>query len=237
MPFGLPCGLVLDGTTLWVAAALLYLQNSVRPVAGPAIVLTATGEHVAAHVTRGAVGIGRRRFDVPRPLAGLEVAFVLPIDTEPAATAPGGPGALLKALRPLRVLATLGFVMMFVVVPLLAGWLGLRAALLWGLPAVYALNLAQAVVLGRRRAAFGLDSRQCWQLIADIMLCAPYGPALPGRIAARARFDGDPLSMVQALAPDDIVARVAEPLRDDPSLSPAWQARIARLPEGGPEDA
>jgi len=221
--------IAVDGTVLWLAAAALYLQYTVRRIDGPTIVFTAVGAGLTARVSRGAFGIGRRRFDVPLPLSGAVVAFALPLAVPSAGVAPLADR--LGALRPLRLMSAAAFVLTFVALPLLARRVGLVAALP-AVPLIYAVNLLQVVVLRRRRTRLGLSAAEWRALLGDVLLCPPYGAALAVRLAARHAPAGDALATLAAVAPGDR-ALAAEALRFDTDLHPDQVATLAAWREDG----
>ena len=189
---------------------------------GVEVVLRATGRTITASATRGSFGAFGTRFHLPLPLSGAALTFYPGSAHTGPATRSGAPTddakalhGLLRTLRPLRILGTLAFVDLFVLMPALAAWrLTLGQTLTVGLPLLYALNLAQAVFVVRRRGALLLASP--WSLVSDILLCPPYGANLAGRLAKRWRAAGDAVELARILDPVGTLRDIVEPLGDEP---------------------
>ncbi len=226
-------GLAIDGRLLWAAAAALYFADSLHRLTGPAIVVSLTGPSLGATLSSGAFGAFGTRFHVPLPLSAIRLSVYL----DGPGTVPPGDAVvaatqfrtLTRGLRWLRITTVLVFVAMFAAGPLLAAWRGLWPAMIILLPLIYGLNIVQLILLYRARGTLRLTRAGFWHMVSDVLLCAPYGANLAGRLAARWRFEGDPAALALLLAPADARLRVIEPALDDPGIGAARKAELAAL--------
>jgi hypothetical protein len=90
---------------------------------------------------------------------------------------------ILDALLLFRIVGCVNFVLLFIAAPTLTMLVGLGGALLLVAPVVYPLNLFTGMYAFRARERFGLTRTAAGWLLADTLLCPPYGANWAKRIA------------------------------------------------------
>jgi len=104
-------------------------------------------------------------------------------DVDPRAVTLAQADDALHGLLPFRLVGTFNFILLFVVGPVLTSIVGLGGALLIVAPLLYPINLLTGIYLLKRRNRFGLARGQAAWMLADALLCPPYGANWVKRIA------------------------------------------------------
>jgi hypothetical protein len=179
---------------LWAVAALLYALDVLR-LLDPAMFLVEerAGRLLVPLLARTPFELGGRQLywrGLLTPFRGvfaarLQGAVGDRVDDESVRAL----DSTLAALTPLRVLATVQFLLLFLAAPLITALQGLATAGLIVIPAAYAAGIGSIAILWWRRKAMGISARQALTLSAEWLLCVPYVANAVKRVVA-ARLDG-----------------------------------------------
>jgi hypothetical protein len=120
---------------------------------------------------------------------------------------------LRTALRPLRVPATLGFVLLFVMGPALTAWLGTDAAVVCTAIALYPTVLTAIAMLWWRRGAFHLSATRAAWLSVEILACPAFLPNLTRKLTLARAVEADGAQVLVATASPDVQQQFVARLR------------------------
>jgi len=229
---------------IWAVALLLYAYDAAR-VLGPREMLL-----VESAQGRLAPALGDNPFSagthalafapLHRPHRGVFVAtWGRPWSDPGALTATRESMTRLRGtLAPIRVLAVLAGLLLFVIGPLLTWALGPDAAVLLTAAGLYPTVVAAIVALWWRRARLGLAPARFVWFSLEILVCPAFLPNLVRTITTRHRVEADGAQMLVATADGDVAAeflgrlrRRTEDLLDTDGGDPALRAYLAALPE------
>jgi hypothetical protein len=142
------------------------------------------------------------------------------------------------SLAPLRVLAVLAALLLFVVGPLLTLSLGPDVAVLLTAAGLYPTVVAAIVALWWRRARLRLTAGRAVWLSLEVLVCPAFLPNLVRTITAQHRVEADGAQVLVATAGADVAAgflgrlrRRTEDLLETEGSDPALRAYLAGLPE------
>lgn len=137
------------------------------------------------------------------------------------------------SLGPIRGVASMGFVLLFVAGPALTVTLGPDAAVVGVAALLYPTALAGIVVLWRRRHRLGLRAPRALWVSVEILLCPAFLPNLVRKITAHHAVEADGAQVLAAAAGaevrDEFLARLqrrAEDLIETAAPDAAAQASL-----------
>jgi len=197
--------------TIWLVALILYVFDSAKLLSPRELLL------VEARRGRLAPGFSDNPFTLAgrvllfapllQPFRGVFVApWSKPWVNDGALKKPlASIDGLRRALGVVRVLATGGFLLLFVVGPVSTWLLGPDAAVLYTAAAVYPTALAAVVCLWWRRRALRLTASRCAILSAEIVVCPAFLPNLVRKITTLQPVKVDGAQILAATA--DVVVR------------------------------
>lgn len=129
------------------------------------------------------------------PLMPWRLAFHLHWQADTAVMyRPAGLEEILLHLAPLRVGATVLWLLLFMVMPVTAVMVGLGSVFLAELVAAYSLAIGMVVWLGKYRHLFGLTQQAYRSMASDVLLCLPFAINLPNRVSRAIWVNDDALS-------------------------------------------
>jgi hypothetical protein len=229
---------------IWGVALLLYAYDAAR-VLGPR-------EMLLVEAARGRLepALGDNPFTSrPRALAFAPLHFphrgVFVATWGRPWSDPGALAATLEpltqlrtSLGPVRALAVLAGLLLFVVGPLLTLTLGPDAAVLLTAVGLYPTVVAAIVALWWRRPRLRLaPARSVW-LSLEVLVCPAFLPNLVRKVTTHHRIEADGAQVLVATAGGDVAAefltrlrRRTEDLLDAAGGDPALRAYLAELPE------
>jgi hypothetical protein len=210
----------LSGEVLWATAFLFYLFDSLQPATANSIIVERAWSRYRANLLQYPPGAFGKRFYIPNPVAPFSIVLSGAWSASPSLKVlPTDQAFILAAnLNDLwrhRMLSGSTFLVLFVFIPALAWASNLTIGLLVGLPALYGLNLIQAVLIWRRRKLLGWS---CWKAVSfssHFFLCPPYGANVARSLAAHYQHKYDILSVALRLAPGSTIQNVIKPLLTD----------------------
>lgn len=210
----------LSGEMLWAAAFLFYLFDSLQPVSANSIIVERAWSRYSAKLLRYPPGAFGKRFYIPNPVTPFSIVLSGAWSASPSFKAlPSDQAFILDAnLNDLwrhRVLSGSTFLILFVVIPAIATASNVTVGLLVGLPALYGINLTQAVLIWRRRKLLGWSGWKAFGFSAHFLLCLPYGANVARSLAAHYQHKHDMLNVALYLALGATIQNVIEPLLAD----------------------
>lgn len=191
---------------IWGVALLLYAYDAARRFGPRDILLVEAGGAGLAPSLNESPFTARPRALAFAPLhlphRGLFVAtWGRPwIDAAGLGTALGELARFRALLTPARVLATLAFVLLFVVGPVLTALLGPDAAVVYTAAGVYPTALAAAIWLWWRRRAFALGPGRTALLTVELVVCPAFLPNLVRKLTVPYPIDVDGAQLALAAA-------------------------------------
>jgi hypothetical protein len=171
---------------LWLLAFALYALDVVRLVPTGRLLLRETsGARFVPVLAAYPFEIAHKELYVAGILSPWRAAFMARWSGRVDAQAQNVArvDALLQQLTGLRLASVINFLLLFVVAPVVTSLIGLGGAILVVAPPVYLFNLCAGVYVLGRRARFNLKPAAAGWLLADALLCAPYGANWVKRIA------------------------------------------------------
>ena len=195
---------------IWGVAALLYVWDAAKLLSARQLLL------IEAGAGRFSVAFSESPFTI----SGKVLAFSpLLLPYRGAFMAPWGrpwvaPAGLSGTLQPLarlresllvvRVLATWGFVLLFIVGPVLTLMAGPNAAVVYTAIGAYWTVLMAILVVWWQRNAFGLTLAQTAWLSLDLLICPAFLPNLVRKITITWPIDTDGAQLLFATAAADV---------------------------------
>ncbi|MFZ4380983.1 MAG: hypothetical protein ACOYO0_03330 [Sandarakinorhabdus sp.] len=210
----------LSGEMLWAAAFLFYFFDSLQPATANSIIVERAWSRYNAKLLRYPPGAFGKRFYIPNPVTPFSIVLSGAWSASPSFKAlPTDQAFILNAnLNDLwwhRVLSGSTFLILFVFIPAIASVSNVTVGLLFGLPALYGLNLTQAVLIWRRRKLLGWTGWKAVGFSAHFLLCIPYGANVARSLAAHYQHKHDMLNVALCLALGATIQNVIEPLLAD----------------------
>jgi len=206
---------VLDDTrgadyVIWGVAALLYVWDAAKFLSARQLLLIEAGGG------RFSVGFSESPFTISGKVLAFSPlllpyrgAFVAPWG-QPW-VAPDGLSTTIKTLARLsesllvvRVLATWGFALLFVVGPVLTLIVGPNAAVVYTAIGAYWTVFMAIFVVWWQRSAFGLTRAQAGWLSLDLVICPAFLPNLVRKITFTRPIDTDGAQLLFATAASDL---------------------------------
>jgi hypothetical protein len=154
------------------------------------------------------------------------------LDAAGLAAALGGLAERRACLRPVRVLASIAFALLFVVGPAATLTLGPDAAVLGVAALLYPTALAALVTLWRRRQRLGLGRARALWLGVEMVVCPAFLPNLVHRLSGAQPLEADGAQLLVATADagvrDEFLERLRARAEDllDGAADPAAEARL-----------
>jgi hypothetical protein len=202
---------VLEATRLtdyaiWGVALLLYAYDAARLLAPREMLLverakgrlgTALGDNP---FTTGARTLALAPLHLPHRgafVAGWGRAWS---DETALAATLGSLTSLRASLNPLRVVAAVGAVLLFVVGPLLTAALGPNAAVVYTAAGVYPTVIAAAAALWWRRRGLRLTTTRATWLSLEMLVCPAFLPNLVRKITSHHPIEADGARVILATA-------------------------------------
>ena len=195
---------------IWGVAALLYVWDAAKLLSARQLLL------IEAGAGRFSVAFSESPFTI----SGKVLAFgplLLPYRGAFVApwgrpwVAPAGLSATLQSLARLgesllvvRVLATWGFVLLFVVGPVLTLMVGPNAAVVYTAVGAYWTVLMAILAVCWQRTAFGLTRAQAGWLSLDLLICPAFLPNLVRKITLTRPINTDGAQLLFAAAAADV---------------------------------
>jgi hypothetical protein len=202
---------VLDDTrgadyVIWGVAALLYVWDSAKLLPTRQLLLIeARGRRFSVAFSESPFTIGARVLAFSPLLLPHRGVFVAPWGQPWVAQA--GLSITLRTLARLseallvvRVLATWGFVLLFIVGPVLTLMAGPNAAVVYTAIGTYWTVLMALLVVWWQRSTFGLTRAQTVWLCLDLLICPAFLPNLVRKITITRPIDTDGAQLLFAVA-------------------------------------
>lgn len=181
---------------LCLGAIAFYLVDSMALLHADELLLEQCGDRWLPRRGSSWLVRGRRPF-LPDPFAPQRPLLQLTLQRLLGAAGAGAElRAVLVALRPLRVLA-LAMLALFMALPALLSLAGTGTLLLAWLGGVYAVAVAMATTLWRRRAALALSRADVARLAFECIACAPLAINIVRRVTRR--LPCPPLSVMRGM--------------------------------------
>lgn len=209
---------ISDAALLWAAALGLWWFDGVRRVEPDQIVILPSPWGVRTLMLRNPPGIGGRRFHLANPLRPFEAEVYLAATAERRSLRSDELFLLRRALSGFRVpllLSGAAFILLFVAIPAATRATALLPALMMGIGAVWAINLAQLAWLWPRRRLYDMGGRNLAKLAFSQFLCPPNAANFARHLAARYRPKIDAMAAAIAVDPGGEVARRRRLARND----------------------
>ena len=195
---------------IWGVAALLYVWDAAKLLSARQLLLIeAGGGRFSVSFSESPFTIGDRVLAFSPLLLPYRGVFVAPWGNP--WVAPAGLSATRQTLARLgdsllvvRVLATWGFVLLFIVGPALTLMAGPNAAVVYTAIGAYWTVLMALLVLWWQRAAFGLTRAQTVWLSLDLLICPAFLPNLVRKITITRPIDTDGAQLLFATAASDV---------------------------------
>jgi hypothetical protein len=210
----------LSGDVLWLAAFLFYFVDSLQPATSNTIVIERRWRRFDVMLLRYPTGLFKKRYFIPNPIAPFSIAM-LSRWTDSASTVPAQADRAfllqknLDVLWPLRTLSGAAFLVMFAIIPGITFATNLTIGLIIGMPILYGINLAQAVILWRHRKLHGWTKWKAASNTANFLFCPPYGANVARTLAAHHQLGEDGLRIAMRFAPAATIRNVVGPLLSD----------------------
>jgi hypothetical protein len=219
---------------IWLVALLLYVYDAAR-LLGPRqmLLVEAAGGHLAPVLVDNPFASGARALafgPLHLPHRGVFLAaWGRPWSEGPTLTTTLAALAALRAsLGPLRWLALLGGVLLFIAGPALTLTLGPDAAVLYTAAVLYPTVAAAVTALWWRRRRLRLTTGRALVLSLEVLVCPAFLPNLVRKITAQHPIEADAAQVLAAAAPaearDELLThleRRTEALLDDDAADPA----------------
>jgi hypothetical protein len=206
---------VLDNTRgtdyiIWAVAALLYIWDAAKLLSPRQLLLIEAGRgQFSIAFSESPFTIGGRTLVFSPLLLPYRGVFVAPwgqpwVASAELSTTLQTLARFRESLLVVRVLATWGFVLLFVVGPALTLMTGPSAAVVYTAIGAYWTVLMALLAVWWQRSAFGLTRGQAAWLSLDLVICPAFLPNLVRKISVPRSIEADGAQLLFATATPDV---------------------------------